>query len=376
MKTGKLISSLCVGLAIALGAVSGAAAREIKLGVGLAPGGAPYHGLEIFSKTVKEKSAGELEVKLYPLSLLSLSQMFAGIRDGIVDGGFFLQSMTPAEWPDTQLGLNLAMLGTNPFAMAGAATEYNFTCQECLAERLKFNHVYLGSASTGALLIMSTKKISTLDELKGKKLRTAGAAWARWAQNTGAVSMTISPNEVFEVLSQGTVDGVMMTPTELSALRLIDVVKHITPDVPGGTFHGLDNHNFNRASWKSLTDAQRRVILDSAAMSSAAITLKYISDGSRNMKDAQQKGIQIHRPAADFLARSKALGEADVATVTQAAEKAGVVKNVPAKVARFRQLVEKWEKLTPNRDNWDANELAEIYRREIFSKIDAKTYGQ
>ncbi len=374
MKITKLLASLCIGASALLMAASSANARELKLAVGFPQGTAAYHGLEAFAKTLKEKSGGELEVKMFPLSLLNLPQMMNGLRDGVVDIGFVLPPLFPSEVPETHLAVDLAMLGSNPWAMAGAMTEYVFTCQECLAEHLKNNHVYLGSSSTAPYMIVSTKKAVTLDEIKGKKLRSGAAPWARWAQHFGAVALTIPGNQVFESVSGGTVDGAMVSAAELSNLRLIDVVKYITVGIPTGTYHGIDNNNFNRNTWRSLTDSQRKAVLEAAAMSTAAVSWKYVVDGAQNMKDAQAKGIQIHQAPADVVARSKAFIDADLATIAQAAEKNSGIKNASQKIARFRQLVDKWEKLTPE-GNWEPNKLAEIYYREIYSKIDPKTHG-
>ena len=375
MKLKNWLSSICLGASLAALAAGPANARDIKLGEGLPPAHPVHHGLEVFAKTVKEKSAGELDVKIYPQALLNLSQMFAGVRDGVVDMGYVLPPLFPSELPEVQLPIDLAMLGSNGYAMAGAMTEYNLSCQECLGARLKNNQVYLGSASTDTYLILSTKKITTLDELKGKKLRSAAGPWARWANHFGAVAVSMTANEVFEAISQGTVDGTMVTPTELASMRLIDLVKHITTSVPSGTYHGQDIHNMNRNTWRSLSEAQRRMVLDASAMSAAAATWRFVTDASRSMGDAQKKGIQVHQPAPDLLARSKAYIESDLATVAQTAEKNHGIKDASQKVARFRALVEKWERLTPMTGNWDTNSLAEVYRREIFSKIDAKTYG-
>lgn len=374
MKLTQLIASLCIGASALLVAAVPASARDLKLAVGFPQGTAAYHGLEAFAKTLKEKSGGELEIKMYPLSLLNLPQMMNGVRDGVVDIGFVLPPLFPSEVPETHLAVDLAMLGSNPWAMAGAMTEYVFTCQECIAEHLKNNQVYLGSSSTAPYMIVSTKKAVTLDEIKGKKLRSGAAPWARWAQNFGAVALTIPGNAVFEAVSGGTVDGAMVSAAELSNLRLIDVVKHITVGVPTGTYHGIDNNNFNLSTWRSLTERQRKAVLEAAAMSTAAVSWKYVVDGVQNMKDAQGKGIQVHQAPADVVAKSKAFIDADLATIAQAAEKNSGIKNASQKIARFRQLVQKWEKLTPE-GNWEPAALADIYYREIYSKIDPKSFG-
>jgi TRAP-type C4-dicarboxylate transport system substrate-binding protein len=368
-----LTSAVLATAALALSSAT-VQARELKLAVGFPQGTAAYHGLDAFGKALKEKSGGELEIKMYPLSLLNLPQMLNGVRDGVVDIGFVLPPLFPSDLPETHLAVDLAMLGSNPWAMAGAMTEYVFSCSECVAEHLKNNQVYLGSSSTASYMIVSTKKAVTLDELKGKKLRSGAAPWARWAQHFGAVALTIPGNQVFEAVSGGTVDGAMVSAAELSNLRLIDVVKHITVGVPTGTYHGIDNNNFNLRTWRSLTERQRKAVLEASAMSTAAVTWKYITDGQQNMKDAQAKGVQVHQAPADVLSRSNAFINADLATIAQAAEKNSGVRNANQKIARFRALLEKWEKLMPERD-WTPAALAEIYQREIYSKIDPKSYG-
>jgi TRAP-type transport system periplasmic protein len=374
MKFTRLVAAFCVGVSVLAAGAAGAQTRELKLAVGFPQGTAAYHGLEAFGKALKEASGGELEVRMFPLSLLNLPQMLNGVRDGVVDIGFVLPPLFPSDLPETHLAVDLAMLGSNPWAMAGAMTEYVFTCQECVAEHLKNNQVYMGSSSTAPYMLVMTKKAATLDEIKGKKLRSGAAPWARWAQHFGAVALTIPGNQVFEAVSGGTVDGAMVSAAELSNLRLIDVVKHITVGVPTGTYHGIDNNNFNLRTWRSLTEKQRRAALDASAMSTAAVTWKYVTDGMKNMKDSEAKGIQIHQAPPDVVARSKAFIESDLATIAQAAEKNSGIRNAAQKIDRFKVLLAKWEKLMPEKD-WDPAALADIYRQEIFSKIDAKSYG-
>lgn len=375
MNSTRMLRSLCLGLTLGVAAALPATAKEIKLGVGLPPSHPSHYGLEVFAKTLRERSAGELDVKIFPMSLLTVTQMFSGVRDGVVDAGLVLAPLFPSELPETQLAVELGMLGTNGYAMAGAMTEYISTCQECLEERLRHNQVYLGSSSSDPYAILATKKITSLDELKGKKLRSGAAPWARWAQHFGAVAMNIPSSQVFEAFSQGTVDGGMQLTTDLHGVRLIDVVKHVTIGIPGGTYHGLDNHNVNRNTWRSLTESQRRTFLDAAAMTSAAMTWRYVSDADRNIRDGQQKRIQFHKPSEDVLARHKAFIKADLSAVAQVAAKNFGIKNTDAKVARFQQLVEKWEKLVPLSTEWTPETLADVYHREIFSRIEAKSYG-
>jgi TRAP-type C4-dicarboxylate transport system substrate-binding protein len=217
--------------------------------------------------------------------------------------------------------------------------------------------------------------MSTIEELKGKKLRAAGGPWARWAQHFGAVAVNMSGNEIFEAVSQGTIDGAMNAASELSSLRLIDVAKHVTANLPGGTVHGLDVQGVNRNFWRGLTESQRRAYIDAAALGNAATTWKFVNDIATNLKAAQGKGIQVHQASPEVVARSKAFIDSDMANIAATATKNHGIKDAPVKIARFRALLDKWEKLLPLTTNWEPAAVAEIYRREIYSKLDAKSYG-
>ncbi len=90
-------------------------------------------------------------MRVLPASLLNLVQTFGGMKDGVVDGGYLVLNYFPSELPEATQPIELAMLGKNPYAMAGAMSEYILTCDPCIQERLNNNQVPLGNASTGAV---------------------------------------------------------------------------------------------------------------------------------------------------------------------------------------------------------------------------------
>jgi TRAP-type transport system periplasmic protein len=66
--------------------------------------------------------------------------------------------------------------------------------------------------------------------------------------------------------------------------------------------------------------------------------------------------------------------KADLPVIKAQFEKDFKVTNVDAKIAEVTKLVDKWKGLT-EKWNGDADALADIYWREVFSKIDAGKYG-
>ena len=152
MKMIPLLKSICLSASLIIViAAYPANGRELKLAVGFPQSTATDHGLETISKALKEKSGGELEVKMFPLSFLNLPQMMNGLRDGVVEIGLVLPPLFPSELPETLLAEDLSKLGSNPWAVAGAMTEYVFICQECLTEHLKYNINFNRIEHAGAL---------------------------------------------------------------------------------------------------------------------------------------------------------------------------------------------------------------------------------
>lgn len=371
------LKTLCQSAAVvaALAAAGAAEARELRIVVGVPPGSAAQFGVEAFAADLAARTGNDLTVKIFPPSLLDLVQTFGGIRDGVVDGGYLVLNFHAADLRETQLPIELAMLGANPYAMAGAMSEYVLTCEPCVAERLAANMVPLGNASTGSYAILGTSPMTTPDELKGKKLRAAGGAWSRWAAAMGAVGVSMPGNEIFEGMSQRTIDGAMNAPTELTSIRLKDVATHVTLDVPGGTVHGLDISSVNRDTWRSLTTDQRKAWIEAAALGNASATWKFVTDVAKNIEDAKAAGIVVANASPELKAASQAAVEADLANIAKIAADTHGIQDADAKIARFRALVTKWEGLLPTDRDWTADQIADVFRAEIYSKLDPATYG-
>lgn len=374
MKVKHILRTTCAAAALALVAAS-AHARDVKIVVGVPPGSGAHYGVDAFAADLAARTDGDLKVRVYPASLLNLVQTFGGIKDGIVNGGYLVLNYFPSELPEAMLPIELAMLGKNPFAMAGAMSEYILTCEPCVAERLANNQVPLGNASTGSYAIIGTKPMTTKEELAGKKIRAAGGSWTRWAAAMGAVGVSLPGNEIFEAMSQGTIDGAFNAPSELSSIRLIDVASDVTVNIPGGTVHGLDVMSVNRDFWKSLSTEQRRAYMDAAALGNAATTWKFANDVAENLKLAKEKGINVHQASADMTSLSDEAIAADLANIAKIASETHGIQDAEAKIQRFRDLVAKWEGLLPMDRDWSAEAVADVYRAEIFAKIDAASYG-
>lgn len=358
---------------LVFGAAAPADAEELTMAPGFAPGSAAYHGAEAFTKRATELTNGEITWSIHPLTLLSVPQMLNGVRDGVADVGVLLPPVFVAQFPESNLIGDLAMLGKSATAMSGAATEYFMTCEACQAEFAKNNVVYLGSGSTADYGILSTKPFVTVADVKGAKLRSPNAAFNRWIESVGGVALTLPGNEIFEATKQGVVDGALLSAGELRNIRMIDIVSDVTLGAPLGTYHLINVSMMNKDRWAGLADAQRKALFGAAAYAMAETTRKYVQDGIDALEEAKGKGINVHQASPELVDQAKAFVEQDLTTIEAAATERGV-QNAGEKIARFRALVTKWEGLTADL-GLDVETLTELYKTEIFDKLDPAGYG-
>jgi len=377
---GTALATAVLGISLAATGASDATARTLKSAVGTATSSVQVYTHERFAKYVGENS--DLKIKVFSLSLLNLKETPPGIRDGITEMGFVLPPYFPAEYANYNLAADTTMLVTSGerikspgMAMAGALMEYTFfNCPDCLTEFEHQNQIYLGGGSTPDYVMLCTQPMRTLDDLKGKKFRSAANNFARWAEHFGGIAVSIPANDVYEAMGQGVVDCAMMSATELSNFSLFDVTKAVTTGIPGGVFAGVATNNVNTRVWRSLTKEQRATMIKGSAFAQADFTWKFYSDAKANLEAAPDKDIEMIEASSEMIAASEKFVRDDMETTAEQYERDYGVSDAAAKIEIMRELIEKWKPLTEGLED-DAEGLAKVYWDEIYSKIDPETYG-
>lgn len=367
------LAGIVAGTALLAGALA-AEARELTGAIGLPPTHVlttPYKHME---KVLPEKTGGSLTMKGFYGSLLSYGETANGVRDNIADMGFVVTGYYPAEFREINLPAELAMLGQNSLAMTGAVSEYTLNCEECLREFEVFNQIYLGTVAPPPYIIMSKKPVATIADLKGLKMRTGASAYSRWAEHFGAQPARISATDTYEALGQGTIEANLHPVTELVGLSFADVVGYWT-DMAIGTYNGVSTYSTNLDTWRSLTDAERKAIIEAAAEGTAITTIDYLQFAQEAQeKAAKEKGVKRVEPSEELRKASAEFVANDIEKAVGLLEANYKIQNAAEKVARFKDLVEKWTGLVAD-VGMDKEKYTALLKAEIFDKIDPATYG-
>lgn len=355
-------------------------AQSLSWASGWPPGGFIPNAVDKAAAYISDNS--DLEVKHFPLSLLSFTETVAGLRDGVVDIGYVLMPYFPAEFSETNLASDLTMLATSGtvteapgLAMTGALAEYiMLDCAGCRTEFTAQNQVYLAGGATTEYRNQCDRPVSTVADMKGLKIRNGAANFGRYAEKLGAVKVAISGGEIYEAMSANSIDCAMVAIPELLSLRLIEVVKSVTMGAPGGVFAGTGSTNVNLDVWKEMTPEQRKVVLQAASQLSADIAVGYVLTEKDAMQQAKDAGIEFIDAAPDLVAATEAFVKEDIGAIGEQYKTSFNVDGVDGKIETITALIEKWKGLVgPVAE--DAAGFDKLLWDQIYSKIDVNSYG-
>lgn len=359
--------------AAALAALSSAASADtIRATSGFGP--SHFFATDVYPtlfKKLEELTDGRWTGQDTPSGLVSAAEMNTALRDGVSELGAVILPYFAADYPESLLPAELSIIGTNPRAISSAVTEYIVTCEECLAEFARGGQVYLGTDTTAVYQFLSRVPMRNADQVKGVRIRTGGPVFARFVEQIGGVPVQMPISEIFESMSQGTLDATFSSSPDLKNFRLNEVAKYVI-DVNFGVFNSGAIMNASQTLWQRMSVEDREALVKASQYAYARSLELWHSQDEVARKESAEAGVE-------FIAADESIEAAKRAFTEQHLEGAGAIleargiKNASDKVARYLALVEKWHGLVG--EDMSTEEFGELRYREIWSKLDFSTFG-
>ena len=133
-------------------------------------------------------------------------------------------------------------------------------------------------------------------------MRSPGGGWARVTEALGAVPVNLPFTEIYTSMERGAVDCVQTDVTNLnSGVKVIDLTKSVVmlPFQPG---YNTSQLAASVAWWKTLTNDDRRLLLNEAAVVMARTPLVFDKAEADSLAAAKAKGIVIVEPDGELKA--------------------------------------------------------------------------
>jgi TRAP-type mannitol/chloroaromatic compound transport system substrate-binding protein len=161
---------------------------------------------------------------------------------------------------------------------------------------------------TAEVFLHSRKPVRTLEDLKGLKLRTAGA-WIEMSKELGAAPVTTAGGEIYSALERGTIDATEWgTLWENISPGFHRVAKYlIIPGVhqPTAPFELV----INKGVWDKLPDADKKLIREAAFLTTINSWLTIGHEDAKALDFFRQQGNEIIEldPEVQYAARETGL---------------------------------------------------------------------
>lgn len=324
---------------------------------------------------VKGASGGDLVPEVYTGTvLLAPRATLQGIRDNVIQVGSHPAVYTPSEMPVAMAVQELGFNYDDALAMVMAITDFSMNNPTQLQEWRDNEIVYLGGYATPPYLLFCREPVTNLEQIKGKRLRTAGSTVSQWVEEVGGIPVNVPSSEMYTGLDRGTLDCATNAGSDLIERSLWEVAPHTTV-LPTGMYYSGPKWGYNEEFWASLTPEQRRTLMDVTAHAIAQLGINYTRRAEEALVEAEAKGNTIHQPSDELMQSVTEFREKSLADVyTIASEKYGL-ENGEQLIDDFRATYDKWQKLLGGVDRTDDQALAELLRSEVYDKLDETTYG-
>ncbi|MGX9416197.1 TRAP transporter substrate-binding protein [Vibrio sp. RC27] len=259
-------------------------AKMLTLGHAMSLESAAHQGMVIMADKVKEKSNGELTIKIFPNGQLGserdqAEQVVTGAIDMAKINGGLAESFEPT-----------FKVNALPFLFRDVAHMRTFMRSDAAEEMLVSSEgkgfIGLTFYDSGTRSFYSKKAINSPADLAGMKVRVPGSPTMMEMVNLlGGKATPVPFNEVYTALQQGVIDGAENNISSLVEMKHSEVAK----------FYSMDQHMMtpdviiiSEDKWASLS-ADEQKILKEAAAESLEEQIK-IWDETDNMNKA--KGIE------------------------------------------------------------------------------------
>ena len=267
----------------------GANARMLTLGHAMSLENAAHKGMAIFAEKVKEKSNGDLTVKIFPNAQLGserdqAEQVVTGALDMAKINGSLAESFEP-----TFKTISI------PFLFNSTEHMRNYMRSDAAQELLKSSQgkgfIGLTFYDSGSRSFYCSKPFQTPEDLKGLKIRVPESPTMMEMINLLGARATPMPfTEIYTGLQQGVIDAAENNVSSLVEMRHTEVAK----------YYSMDQHTMSpdliiisEATWSSL-DAKEQKILKEAAAESLEEEIKLWDEiENANVIKAKELGVKF-----------------------------------------------------------------------------------
>ncbi|RTE65739.1 TRAP transporter substrate-binding protein [Amphritea opalescens] len=287
MKFFKTAAAVSLGLSLSAGAM---AETTLRVASWLPPTH-PQNAIvwPTWSKWVEDATDGRVKVEI-EYGLGHPKTMFELVEDGVVDVSWSYHGYVPGRFKLTQ-AVEQPLLGASAEAASVAHWRVH---QKYFAKANEHEGLeVIGLFTHGPGQIHMVDPITSLADLKGKKIRLGGGVQGEIGERLGVTAVGAPAPKVYEMMQQGVIDGVFIPMGEQKSLRLKEVARNVVV-LPGGMYMGSFAMFMNPDFLADLDPKDREAILSVSGEKLSAMAGRAWDQGDiAGLKAAEEAGVNI-----------------------------------------------------------------------------------
>jgi len=256
-----------------------------------------------WSKEIVDKSGGRVKIDVFPSSQMGpVPRQYDLVRTGVADFGVILLGATPGRFPLSDLS-QLAGLFPTAYSAAVALQE---TYPQYLAKEfagVKMLYLFAGPPEP----VLTKKPLHVLADASGLRIRQSDPIHALLIQAWGGTPTAVQPGDVADALQKGTLDGVIMGYSGVTAFQLQSVARYSTEWNTGIVSFAM---TMNQDSYDKLPADIKKTIDDTTGMAGAMRGGgEFDRDGIESRKVIGEAGVQFIDATPEDAKKLEAMGD-------------------------------------------------------------------
>lgn len=250
-------------------------------------------GIKLWMKEMEERTGGKLKAEYYPASQLGQGKdLMALTQSGVTDIALIQAAYISEKLP---LSGVVELPELFPTSCAGTHRYFDVASEGGILyeNELKPNgmHLLFGAALAPYQLLMKTIPVETISQLQGAKIRTGGGTQDLLVNKLGAVPVRIPGPEMYESLSRGTADGVILPFGSVFSYDLQGLLGYTTLSHGFGTT--VTAYMISDKRWNELSPEQQKVLEEAGKEASDNLCAYIDAETEELVGKLKEAGIKV-----------------------------------------------------------------------------------
>ncbi|HTV67854.1 MAG TPA: TRAP transporter substrate-binding protein DctP [Rhizobiaceae bacterium] len=295
-------------------ALASAAAQDVTLRIADSLPVGHYtstQGIQPWIKAIEERTGGAVKLDYYPASQLGQGKdLLALTQSGVTDIALIQPAYISEKLPLSGI---VELPELFPSSCDGTKAYFQASAEGGILgdEEYGPNGVRLlfGAILSPYQLLTKAIPVETVDQLKGAKLRTGGGTQDLLVSKLGAVPVRVPGPEMYEAVSRGTADGVILPYASVITYDLQKLLGYTT--VTSGFGTTVTAYMINEDKWKELSPEHQQILAETGYEASMALCAYIDAQADEALKKLEEAGVKrSEMPDAEKTKMSEVLGTA------------------------------------------------------------------